>query len=283
MSKQKPQDQYVEAGNVKTRFWAAGDKGSAIILLHPGLGSVENWECNIDSLASNHRVYAIDMLGFGYTGLPNPPYSLIKAAQHINDFIKTQGIESVNVVGHCGGGVVSLYFAFQFPEKLKKLVLVSSWGLGGDEPLIMRLGTLPIIGELLMRPMRKSTELIWKMGVYDQSIVSDELVNTFHKLMCLPGAHKAYMSVFRSISNFNGPRNDILQYIRDNLGKITVPTLIVWGKQDRLRPIAHADVAKEGIPNAQLHVFDPCGHLPPIEYPDEFNNLLLEFLAEDQK
>jgi 4,5:9,10-diseco-3-hydroxy-5,9,17-trioxoandrosta-1(10),2-diene-4-oate hydrolase len=101
--------------------------------------------------------------------------------------------------------------------------------------------------------------------------------------MCLPGAQKAYMSVFRSISNFNGPRADILQYIRDNLGKIAVPTLIVWGKQDRLRPVAHADVAKEGIPNAQLHLFDPCGHLPPIEYPDEFNNLLLEFLADDQK
>lgn len=88
------------------------------------------------------------------------------------------------------------------------------------------------------------------------------------------------MSVFRSISNFNGPRAEILQYIRENLNKITAPTLIVWGRQDRLRPIAHADVAKERIPDSRLHVFDPCGHLPPIEYPEEFNNLLLEFLFD---
>jgi 4,5:9,10-diseco-3-hydroxy-5,9,17-trioxoandrosta-1(10),2-diene-4-oate hydrolase len=279
MLQQKPLDQYVEAGNVRTRFWAVGDKGSVVILLHPGLGSVENWSQNIFALAKNHRVYAIDMLGFGHTGLPNPPFSLNKAAQHVNDFIETQGIERVNVVGHCGGGVVSLYFAFQFPDKLEKLVLVSSWGLGSDEPLITRLGTLPIVGDLLMRPMRKSTEMIWKMGVYDQRIISDELVSTFYKLMRLPGAQKAYMSVFRSIGNFNGSRPDILQYVRDNLNRITAPTLIVWGKQDRLRPVAHAEVAKERIPNSRLHVFDPCGHLPPIEYPEEFNNLLLEFLS----
>ena len=279
MSTQKPQDQYIEAGNVRTRFWAAGDKGSAVILLHPGLGSVENWEQNINALAKNHRVYAIDMLGFGYTGLPKPPYSLGKAARHVNDFMEAQGIERANLVGHCGGGAVSLHFAFEFPGKLEKLVLVSSWGLGGDEPLIMRLGTLPVIGDLLMRPNHKSTAMIWKMGVYDQSIISDEMVEDFYQRMSLPGAQKAYMSVFRAISNFNGPRDDILRFIRENLHTITAPTLIVWGKQDRLRPISHADIAKERIPNAELHVFDPCGHLPTIERSGEFNNLVSEFLS----
>ena len=67
------------------------------------------------------------------------------------------------------------------------------------------------------------------------------------------------------------------QYIK--AGNITAPTLTIWGKQDRSLPVAHADVAKEGILNAELHVFDPCGHMPPIERPEEFNVLVLEFLS----
>jgi pimeloyl-ACP methyl ester carboxylesterase len=279
MSIQKPLDQYIQAGNIKTRFWAAGDKGSAVVLLHPGLGAAENWELNIGALAKNHRVYAIDMLGFSYTGLPEPPYSLAKAAQHVSDFLETQNIDKASIVGHCGGGVVSLYFAFQFPEKLEKLVLVNSWGLGKEQPFITRLGTLPIIGDILMRPNRKSAAMILKMCVYDPTVVTDEMIEDLYQRMSLPGAQKAYMSVFRAIGNFGGPRPDILRYIRNNLPNIAVPTLVVWGKQDRSLPVEHANVAKEGIPNAELHVFDPCGHMPPIERSEEFNNLVLEFLS----
>jgi pimeloyl-ACP methyl ester carboxylesterase len=280
VSTQKPQDQYIKVGNTNTRFWAAGDKGTAVILLHPGLSSVENWVLNINALAKHHRIYAIDMLGFGYTGLPEPPYSLDKAAQHVNDFLETQHIERVSLVGHCGGGVVSLYFAFHFPDKLEKLVLVNSWGLGKEAPFITRLGTLPIIGELIMRPSRKSASMIMKMCVYDPVVLTDEMVGDFYRCMSLPGAQKAYMSVFRAIGNFNGPRAEILQFIRENLANITSPTMIIWGKQDRSLPVAHAYIAREGIPNAKLHIFDPCGHMPPTEHSEEFNNLLLEFLAE---
>ena len=118
-----------------------------------------------------------------------------------------------------------------------------------------------------------------KMCVYDQAVLTDEIVDDFYRCMSLPSAQKAYMSVFRAIGNINGPRTEILRYIRDNLANITSPTLIIWGKQDRSLPVTHADIAKERIPNAQLHVFDPCGHLPPTEYPEKFNNLVLEFLS----
>ena len=73
MSAQKPQDQYVMVGNIKTRFWAAGDKGTAVILLHLGGGSVENWIYNINALAQHHRVYAIDMVGAGRSDIPKLP------------------------------------------------------------------------------------------------------------------------------------------------------------------------------------------------------------------
>ncbi|HEY96397.1 MAG TPA: alpha/beta hydrolase [Dehalococcoidia bacterium] len=276
---QKPQDKYVKAGDVNTRYWSAGDTGNPVILLHPGLSSVENWVCNIDALAQNHRIYAIDMLGFGYTGLPNPPYSLEKAARHVSDFIESQGIEKVSIIGHCGGGVVSMYFAFQFSDKLQKLVLVDSWGFGKEAPFITKLGTLPVLGELIMRPSRKSAEMIMKMCVYDSSVLTDEMIDDFYRCMSLPGGQKAYMSVFRAIGNFGGPRTEILQLIRDKLPTIKSPTLIIWGKQDRSLPVTHADVAKEMIPNSRLNIFDLCGHMPPTEYPEKFNNLVLEFLS----
>lgn len=279
MSIQRPQDQYIEVGNVNTRYWVAGDEGTAVVLLHPGLGAVENWELNINALAKGHRVYAIDMLGFGHTGLPEPPYSLSKAAQHVNDFLETQHIEQASLVGHCGGGAVSLYFAFHFSEKLEKLVLMNSWGLGKEAPFITRLGTLPIIGELIMRPSRKSAAMILKMCVYDSAVVTDEMVEDLYHRMSLPNAQKAYMSVFRAIGNFQGPRTEILRFIRGNLANITAPTMVIWGTQDRSLPVSHADVAKDSIPNAKIHVFDSCGHMPQIEYPEEFNSLVLAFLA----
>ena len=120
MSTHKPQDQYIKAGNTNTRFWAAGDKGSAVTLLHPGLGAIENWELNINALAENQCVYAIDMLGFTYTGLPEPPYSLKKAAQHVSDFLETQNIEKASLIGHCGGGVVSLYFLLSVSREIRE-------------------------------------------------------------------------------------------------------------------------------------------------------------------
>lgn len=279
MSIQRPQDQYIKVGNVNTRYWVAGDEGTAVVLLHPGLGAVENWELNINALAKGHRVYAIDMLGFGHTGLPEPPYSLSKAAQHVNDFLETQHIEQASLVGHCGGGAVSLYFAFHFSEKLEKLVLMNSWGLGKEAPFITRLGTLPIIGELIMRPSRKSAAMILKMCVYDSAVVTDEMVEDLYHRMSLPNAQKAYMSVFRAIGNFQGPRTEILRFIRGNLANITAPTMVIWGTQDRSLPVSHADVAKDSIPNAKIHVFDSCGHMPQIEYPEEFNSLVLAFLA----
>ena len=131
-----------------------------------------------------------------------------------------------------------------------------------------------------MRPSRKSAAMIMKMCVHDPTVLTDEMVDDFYRCMSLPGAQKAYMAVFRAIGNFNGPRAEILQFIRENLANIASPTLIVWGKQDRSLPVSHADVAKEGIPSAQLNVFDPCGHMLPTEHPEEFNNLVLEFLSK---
>ncbi len=283
MSVQKPQDQYVKVGNINTRFWAAGDKGTAVILLHLGGGSVEDWVHNINALAQHHRVYAIDLVGAGRSDKPKLPSNWKDLSdyttQFISDFMETQHLERASLVGNCVSGYYSQYFALMFPDKLDKLVLVTSWGFGSDTPFLFRLFKLPIIGELIARPSRMLIAKFWKTMVNDPALITDEMVEMYYQLSSLPGASKSALTMLRAIEDFHGARADIIRYLTDNLPTITAPTLIIWGQQDNYRPVAHAYVAREKIPNSELHIFDPCGHLPQFERPEDFNKLLLEFLA----
>jgi pimeloyl-ACP methyl ester carboxylesterase len=281
MTVQTPQDQYIKVGNINTRFRAAGDKGTAVILIH-GIGdSLEAWEFNIDALAQKHRVYAIDLVGFGRSDKPESSYvsEYSNFAKFVNDFMIAQHIEHASLVGNSLGGAVSLQFAIQFPEKLEKLVLVSSAGLGKEFSPVLRICTLSRIGELLIQPTRKGVVRSLKALIYDKTLITEEQVESQCQLASLPGWQKYFLSTLRNIVSFSGQRSDVILPILNNLANITVPTLIIWGQQDQMIPVAHAYVAKERIPNAELHIFNHCGHIPPRENPEEFSNLVLDFLA----
>jgi pimeloyl-ACP methyl ester carboxylesterase len=249
-----------------------------------GGGSVENWVYNINALAQHHRVYAIDMVGAGRSDIPKIPSNWKDfsdyISQFISDFMETQHLERASLVGNCIGGYHSLYFALRFPDKLDKLVLVTSWGFGSDTPFLFQLIKLPIIGELIMRPNRRSIARFWKTMVYNPALITDEMIEMYYQMASLSGAKKSALTMLRAVEDIRGARADIIRYLTDKLPTITAPTLVIWGQQDSYRPVAHGYVAKEKIPNSELHIFDPCGHLPQFECPEEFNKRLLEFLAE---
>ena len=128
MSVKIPEDQYIEVAGINTRFWSMGDEGSSVILIH-GIGCyIEMWENNINVLSQNHRVYAIDLAGFGYSNKPAVPYSFPYFTQFVVDFMKTLNIERASLIGNSMGGGISLQIAIQFPDKVDKLVLVDSAG-----------------------------------------------------------------------------------------------------------------------------------------------------------
>lgn len=274
------QDRYVEIGPVNTRYWVSGEKGPTVLLIHGLGGSLENWKGNIEALAENHRVYALDLVGFGYSDKPQMRYTFAALARFVNDFMAARQIDRASLVGLSLGGAVSLQFVHQFPHKVEKLVLVDSAGLGYGLPLPLRLATLPLLGELLFWPIRRGTINFLKSSIHDPALITVELIDFTHRLAGLPGARQAFLSLVRNQGTFWGPRRETAQSLNDELGHINVPTLIVWGQQDRVVPVAHAYGAQRSIPNARLHIFDPCGHLPQLERPDEFNALLLDFLAE---
>ena len=274
-----PPDQYTQIGQINTRFWAAGDGGKTLVLIHGLGGYVEDWMHNIHALAEQHRVYAMDLVGSGRSDKPSAAYSLPYLAQFVHDFVEAQNIERASLIGHSLGGGVALQFAIRFPAKVGKLVLVSSAGLGREVKLLLRLSTLPIIGEWFTRPTRKGIAEFLKKSMYDPALVTDELVELCYHLAAVPGAQRAMLATARAVINLRGMRDDAVRPIVDHLPHITAPTLIVWGQRDRTLPVAHAYVAEKRMPNARLHIFDPCGHFPQMERPEEFNALVLEFLA----
>ena len=279
MATQTPQDQYIKVGKINTRFWALGDQGTTVVLVH-GIGaSVEDWIFNINALAEHHRVYAIDLVGFGHSDKPSASYTASYQAQFVKDFMEAQDIDHANLIGHSMGGSIALQFVIHFPHIVQKLVLVDSAGLGKELYLPFRLCTLPLLGEWLTRPSRKGTAQLLNDAVYDPALVTDDWVELGYQLAALPGAGGPILSALRSGCNLRGMRDDVVRDIVDNLANITAPTLIIWGQQDALIPVAYAQVAEQGIPNSRLHVFDRCGHIPQREHPDEFNALVLDFLA----
>jgi 4,5:9,10-diseco-3-hydroxy-5,9,17-trioxoandrosta-1(10),2-diene-4-oate hydrolase len=274
-----PQDQYTQVGRILTRYWALGDAGKPVILIH-GIGaSVEAWMRSIQALAAEHRVYAVDLVGSGLADKPGAGYSLEQFASFINGFMVTQRIHRASLIGHSLGGAVALSCAIKFPEKADKLVLVSSNAPARNTSLQFRLATLPVIGEWLARPSRQRVARSLRNCFHDPALVTKEMIETEYGLAGLPGAQEAYLTAVRTLGGLRGLHRDVVHPIADNLHTISAPTLIVWGRQDRILPLAHAHAAKERIPNARLQVLDSCGHLPQLECPEAFNALVSEFLA----
>jgi 4,5:9,10-diseco-3-hydroxy-5,9,17-trioxoandrosta-1(10),2-diene-4-oate hydrolase len=275
---QTPQDRYVQVGQINTRYWTSGDKGTTVILLH-GIGSsVETWAYNISVLAQHHRVYAVDLVGAGRSEKPAVTYSLSYLAQFVKDFMDALSIECASLIGNSLGGGVALQFALNFPQKLEKLVLVNSLGLGKEITLTLRLATLPFVGRLF-KPTRSGTALALKQSVYDSTLISNDWVELYYQIATLPKAWEAVVGLIKTNIDLFGVRTEIYNTIVDRLPTITAPTLVLWGRQDRVLPVTHAAVATKGLPNARVHIFDPCGHWSQVEHSEEFNTLVLEFLA----
>ena len=279
MSKQPPKDQYVEIGNIRTRYWALGYGKSSAILLH-GLGSyIEYWVDNVAALAQGRRVYALDLVGFGRSDKPQVSYSIPYLTEFVQKFMIVQDVDRATLIGESLGGAIALRFALQYPHQVEKLVLAASTGLGKEVSIFFRMMSLPILGELFTRPSRKGTARAFSLLLHDPDLIKDQWIEEDYEMSSLPGAQRCRLSALRSMFNIWGVRSDAYRPILDRLEEIEVPTLVIWGAQDRIHPVTHAHQAVKRLPNARIHIFDPCGHVPNTERAEEFNALVTEFLS----
>ncbi len=274
-----PPDLYVSIDNVNTRYWQMGDRGSTLILLHGGNGSIEFWLYNIAALAAHHRVYAFDMVGSGKSDYPDRSYSLADRADFLRGFMAALAIDTATLIGNSMGGGVALEFTRLYPDRVDKLVLVDSMGFGKEISLGIRLITLPAVASLL-RPGRWMIPAMLRSNFYNGKQLPSEWMEFRYPIFAIPGRNRVILRIGQSNFNLAGVLPQVYRPILDSLPNISQPTLIIWGEFDRIIPVKHADIAAASIPNSELHIFPDCGHHPYLEYPTKFDRLVLDFMAK---
>ncbi len=276
-----PEDRYVRIGQINTRYWLQGEGKTPLLLVHGLGGFIENWQPCLPLLAERHRVCAVDLPGHGRSDKPlSASYAATELAAFVEQFATTLKLDRLNLVGHSLGGAVALNFALNYPDRVEKLALVESAGLGKEGAFALRLLSVPLVGELLSRPSRAGTEKMLKTFVYDQAVVTDDLVELHYGMGTLPGAQQTFLKTLRAAANLWGQKQTMVGPIIQRLSAIQRPTLVVWGRQDPVLPVAHAEVAGTGIPNARVEILEQCGHALMLEQTEAFTGLLLDFLSD---
>jgi pimeloyl-ACP methyl ester carboxylesterase len=275
---------WVEVGGLRVRCLVAGTKGTPpVLLLHGGgFDAAEfSYRHAIDPLSRRRLVFAPDWPGYGGSDKPDLRYDLAYYERFLERLMDALGIERAALVGVSMGGAAALSFALRSPNRVEKLVLVASYGLGKDIPY-GRLGYFlvhaPLVVDLVYALLRRSRRsLRWGLRriVHNPRVVSDELVKEARRLLNEPASGRAFRSFRRSEVAWGGLNTDL----SDRLGELAAPTLIVHGEHDRVIPLEWAQRAHERLPNSELCVLQGCGHWPPRECPDDFNRVVADFLA----
>ena len=262
----QPADKTISVFGQTIHYFDLGS-GPVVVLLH-GLGSKkDDWLPVLEPLAQKYRLLVPDQIGFGKSDKPLMDYSIQTYVDFLNEFLRQLKVEKASLVGESLGGWISALYAMEFSGgahlvPIEKLVLVDAAGLKRDSPAPSNLNP----GSLAA--MRGLMEEVF----YDTSWLNDDALRKIFtdKL----SVHDGY--TVRSI--LANPALDS-ERLDDRLGSIKTPTLVTWGKQDKLVPISSGERYAAGIAGAKLVSFDKCGHVPPIEKTEEFVAAVTAFLG----
>lgn len=260
--------------------YRAAGSGPLVVLLHGMAGSSTTWEHVIPRLSGRNRVIAPDLLGHGESTKHGGDYSVGAQANLIRDLLERLGEGRGTVVGHSLGGGVAMQFAYQYPERCERLVLVSSGGLGREVHAILRAAALPgaelVLPWLSVAASRSIGTAVKTLGRFGFRASAD-LGETWRGFSSLEeaSARRAFLLTVRGLIDPGGQRvsaTDKLYLSAD------LPTLIVWGEHDPLIPVAHAVRAHEMMPGSRLEIFAAAGHYPYLDDPERFAALVLDFM-----
>jgi len=256
--------------------------GPPIVLIHGMLNSSSHWRRVALNLAREHMVIAPDLIGHGDSAAPRGDYSLGAHAASIRDLLAAIGVDRATIVGHSLGGGVAMQFFYQFPQRVQRLVLISSGGLGREVKATLRTAALPGISPLLALTIRprllgglelagaRLRERGVEGGVYLQAAA-----RALRPLQSA-GARQAFLHTLRAVIDARGQRVSATDrlYLLEAL-----PTMIVWGERDNTIPLAHGRDAHAAIPHSTFRTLPRAAHFPHLDDPDGLSELLREFLA----
>src|SRR2546425_4045924 len=249
-----------------------GGSGPPLVLVH-GLGSSASVEFyyNLEPLAAHHRVFAIDLPGFGRSDKPVLAYTIDLFVRAVSDLMASEGIERAAVMGVSMGGRVALGLALDSPEKVERLVLVDALGIGAPRRVLAYSVLLTRgLGELTLRgtarALRQMNPAIirrfWGWYLRRPSRVgttwSDERIANHGTLLSTPEYRAAYLSALRSIAGMRRLRGG--GGVEDRLSELRMPTLLIWGRHDHIFPARHAEAARDQLPSGRGVIFHGSGH-----------------------
>ncbi|HEV7493716.1 alpha/beta fold hydrolase [Baekduia sp.] len=256
--------------------------GPAVLLIHGITSSSRTWRTVMPALAEHYTVIAPDLLGHGRSAKPRGDYSLGAYASGLRDLLVALEIPRATVVGHSLGGGVAMQFAYQFPERVERLALVDSGGLGSEVSLVLRAATLPgaeyVLPLLASSPLRGAGaalgSVLGRVGLRASADVRG-MAEGFESLGD-GDARRAFVHTARSVIDPAGQRVDATDrlYLAEH-----VPSLIVWGEKDHMIPVKHAHDAHAQMPDSRLEIFAGAGHFPFNDDPERFVALLHDFIA----
>ena len=256
--------------------------GPALLLLHGIANSSETWERVAPLLSKRFTLIAPDLMGHGQSATPRGDYSLGAHASAARDIVTALGHEHVTVVGHSLGGGIAMQFAYQFPERTNRLVLVSSGGLGREVHFVLRAASLPgadyVLPALTSRRLlglgRQVGGLLGRVGLRPGGDI--EVLGRGFEAPDNAGSRQAFLHTVRAVIEPGGQRVSAQNRLR--LAAL-LPTLIVWGENDSIIPISHGEGAHEAMPGSRFEVFPGAGHMPHHDDPERFAAVLADFCA----
>ena len=280
MPMRQHREQYATVHGHRRAFVKVGT-GPAVLLLH-GLGcDHRTWLPVIDSLARHYTVIAPDLLGHGLSDKPRADYSVGGFANGMRDLLTVLGIDKATVVGHSFGGGVAMQFAYQFPERTERLMLVASGGLGPEVSPAIRAVSTPgfhqVMGVLTLPGLRHvgvAGLRALSAGPWKATRDLDE-VATIYDSFKDPKARHAIRHVVRAVVDWRG--QIVTMADRAYLTQ-AMPMCVVWGSDDAVIPVRHARLVAELAPEATVEVVPNAGHFPHKDHPQRFVRILNDFV-----
>ena len=258
--------------------------GPPLVFVHGLSGRWANWLENIPEFATDHRVIALDLPGFGHSEMPHEKISISGYGEFLCRFLAEVGVAEADIVGNSMGGFIGAEVAIKYPARVSRLVLVSAAGLSVEhqrrEPVLKAMyGTESVAQWFITRMVGRSAEVVgrprgkraamWFVTPHAERLAPELIVEQSY------GAGKpGFLPALDALTDYP---------IRDRLGDIKAPTLVVWGEKDLLVPVKDAYEFHKLISDSELIVYPDVGHVAMLEVPDRFNADVRKFLSADRQ
>ena len=269
--------------NGRRLAYRTGGGGPLLVLIHGITSNSATWDLVLPRLARRYTVLAPDLLGHGRSDKLRGDYSVGAHANTIRDLLDALGYHSGTFIGHSLGGGVALQLAYQYPERVDRLVLVAPGGFGREVTVLLRAASLPGSGPILAlatwRPIVDAGTVVarslGRAGLHGTTDLEE--LGRAYTTLADRDARKAFLHTLRSVVDHEGQRVSAL----DRVEAIErIPSLIVWGEHDRIVPVDHGQRIHKHARGSQLAIFKHAGHFPHRDEPSRFVREIDAFLAD---